>query len=73
MFCLYFKHKTAAILMAAFNLSVGIFGTITFAVRVQCKIKCLPLRYDISEDYLIFSVFHLISSIPLMAALIWVS
>ncbi|KAG5874841.1 hypothetical protein JTB14_021913 [Gonioctena quinquepunctata] len=71
MFCFHFKHKTAAILMAAFNLSIGIFGTITFAVRIQCTTNCSPLLDDIGEDYLIFSIFHLIASIPLMSALIW--
>ncbi|KAJ8978168.1 hypothetical protein NQ317_009656 [Molorchus minor] len=64
-FCFCYKHRSAAILMAVTSLIAGILGTISFGVKVHFKSN----RTD--DDYLIFSVFHLLISIILISALIW--
>ncbi|XP_018571119.1 uncharacterized protein LOC108910855 [Anoplophora glabripennis] len=64
-FCFCYKHRAAAILLAVASLIVGVLGTITFSFRVQYHAQ----RTD--EDYLIFSVFHLLISVILISALIW--
>ncbi|KAJ8960821.1 hypothetical protein NQ318_020117 [Aromia moschata] len=64
-FCFCYKHRSAAILMAVSSLIAGILGTISFGVKVHFKAQ----RSD--EDYLIFSVFHLLISVVLISALIW--
>ncbi|KAJ8942860.1 hypothetical protein NQ314_009922, partial [Rhamnusium bicolor] len=64
-FCFCYKHRTAAIMMAVITLVVGIVGTIIFSVKIQFKAQ------KTDEDYLIFSVFHLVISVFLISALIW--
>ncbi|CAH1102656.1 unnamed protein product [Psylliodes chrysocephalus] len=65
MFCFYFKHKSAAIFMAAFTLITGITGILMYTGRLH------KIKLNFEEDYLYFSIFHLIASIIIISGLIW--
>ncbi|CAG9863527.1 unnamed protein product [Phyllotreta striolata] len=65
MFCFYFKHKSAAVFMAAFTLITGFVGILI------CTSQLHFAPGKTRENYLCFSIFHLIASIVIISGLIW--
>ncbi|XP_072388884.1 uncharacterized protein [Diabrotica undecimpunctata] len=56
--------------MGAFDLVTGTIGIIIFAGRKH-DVLCIGYKQKLCENYLIFSIFHLVGSIFITSGIIW--